>query len=290
MGERQRPRNRLGATNKRRVPLTYYRAANQEPDVQRSPFTRRVDTTGKGHKVFFATLDIIVIAAVIFGIFYSLMVRPDPVVKADDTSYHQVGVYQEAAARLLGDAKNRTKITFSEASVTRPLQKQFPEISAARVELPLVGQRPILRLSIAKPVLRLSGDNGSYVIDGQGTAVARSVDLPQVKGLPVIDDQSSFEIKPGQAALSTASIQFIQTLLSQCRANHVPIKSLTLPAAPLELDLRTKDQHYFVKFYLDGDAGVQTGQFLAARDQFNKDKSGPAQYLDVRVNGKVFYK
>jgi hypothetical protein len=34
----------------------------------------------------------------------------------------------------------------------------------------------------------------------------------------------------------------------------------------------------------------QAGQFLATRNQFNDTNTQPAEYLDVRVPGKVFYK
>jgi hypothetical protein len=70
----------------------------------------------------------------------------------------------------------------------------------------------------------------------------------------------------------------------------VSIKSLTLPKSVQELDLHTSDRTYFVKFYLGGDALQQTGQFLAARHQFDITNSQPAEYLDVRVAGKIFYK
>jgi len=41
---------------------------------------------------------------------------------------------------------------------------------------------------------------------------------------------------------------------------------------------------------MGGDALVQTGQFLAARKEFDISKKQPPEYLDVRVSGKIFYK
>jgi hypothetical protein len=70
----------------------------------------------------------------------------------------------------------------------------------------------------------------------------------------------------------------------------VSVSSLTLPKTAQELDLRTKDRPYYVKFYLGGDALLQAGQFLATRRQFDTSNTQPAEYLDVRVEGKIFYK
>jgi hypothetical protein len=63
-----------------------------------------------------------------------------------------------------------------------------------------------------------------------------------------------------------------------------------LPPKAQELDLRASDQSYYVKFYLGGDAMIQTGQYLAARQKFAQTKQQPGEYLDVRVSGKIFYK
>jgi hypothetical protein len=70
----------------------------------------------------------------------------------------------------------------------------------------------------------------------------------------------------------------------------VPISALSLPAVPEEIDLRASDQPYYVKFYMGGSAVLQTGQFLAARQHFKQTGQLPAQYLDARIAGKVFYK
>jgi hypothetical protein len=63
-----------------------------------------------------------------------------------------------------------------------------------------------------------------------------------------------------------------------------------LPSTAEELDIHTPDRPYYVKFYLAGDALLQTGQYLASRHQFDTTNSQPAEYLDVRIPGKIFYK
>ncbi|MGH7156635.1 MAG: hypothetical protein ACREGG_00760, partial [Candidatus Saccharimonadales bacterium] len=86
------------------------------------------------------------------------------------------------------------------------------------------------------------------------------------------------------------SVGFINTVIAECKHSKVPISSLVLPTTPQELDLHTADQPYYVKFYLGGDVLNEAGQFLAARNHFAQTKQSPSQYLDVRVQGKIFYK
>jgi hypothetical protein len=90
--------------------------------------------------------------------------------------------------------------------------------------------------------------------------------------------------------LSAIDIAFIKAILVHCAKTGIKVDSLTLPTIAQEVDLRTKDRPYFVKFYLGGDSATQIGQFLAARHNFDQTGSQPGEYLDVRVNGKIFYK
>src|SRR5207302_459575 len=101
-------------------------------------------------------------------------------------------------------------------------------------------------------------------------------------------DQSGFKTQAGQPALSSQAVNFIKNIITQCHGAKVPVASLTLPKTAQELDFKAADRPYFVKFYLGGDPVLETGQFLAARHRF--DQTGqPTSYLDVRVNGKIYF-
>lgn len=283
----KQPRN--SKTKIGRSPVnTYYRAANN--DETPSPFTKK--TPKKSAKKFLlGFVDVVLIFILIFILIYSLIVKPNPKVEVNDTSFHTVTAYQTAVQHQLRQLKYRNKISFSENSLASALQKQYPEISAVAVELPLFSQQPKVKLSIAKPSFQINSKGVNYVINSDGVAVAQSSKLPGVKNLITINDQTGFPTNEGTKVLSGDSVSFIETVLSQAKRAKVPISSLEFPSsAPQELNLRTADQPYYVKFYLGGDALTQTGQFLAARQSFNQKHLQPAEYLDVRVGGKIFYK
>jgi hypothetical protein len=78
-------------------------------------------------------------------------------------------------------------------------------------------------------------------------------------------------------------------LAAEIGRKQIPIKDMVLSRSPQEVDLYTNDYGYYTKFYMGGDAVIQAGQYLAARNSFNA-VTAPQQYLDVRIAGKVFYK
>lgn len=272
----------------RRTPVnTYYRA--EPADQSSSPF-RKKSAPKNVRRFFFGFLDIVLILVVLAGLGYSIVISPQPKVILSSPAFHSLGDYQTYANQLFGKLKNRNKITFDEQSITVAIEKKFPEVSSVSTELPLFSERPTLRITVSQASLKISNNGSNYVVDLNGVIVAPTSQLPGAKNLPQIIDQSGFEAKLGQPLLNVGAVDFIKSIIAETKAAKVPLSTLTLPPVAQELDLRSSDQPYFVKFYMGGDALNQAGQYLAARNHFNQANQKPAQYLDVRVPGKIFYK
>ena len=275
----------------RRSALSYYRSG---PPPAKSPFQRT--PRPKRRRYLTKALDWLVVLAVLGGIVYSLLLQPDPSIVLNSTAYHPVEAYRDATAANLKSLKNRNKLTFDEDSLLSSLKQKFPEISDISVDLPLFGQVPTVHIGIAQPSLMLKSAAGStnaterFIVDSKGTVVGSQSNFPAIKDLPLINDETGFGAQIGRSVLSLSDVNFILSVIAQAKKANIPIASLTLPKLAQELDLRTTDRSYFIKFYLAGDALAQSGQFLAARKHFDQTKKQPRQYLDVRVSGKVYFK
>jgi hypothetical protein len=277
--------------SKSKTPLTFYRSAGAKTD-SRSPFrTKEAESKpGKIRSFFAGFLDAVVVFALFALLAYSLVVRPSARVELNSQLFHKQRVYEAYAGKILGDFSYSNKITFSEQNLVTRMQKQFPEIASARVELPILAQTPVIHLRVASPSFILKSGGQSYIVDSEGAAVAKSSDFPSVQNLLEVDDQSGFPSTVGKQVMSADSVRFIKTLEAQSKHANVKLGALTLPKTAQELELRTVDRPYYVKFYLGGNVLQQAGQFLAARHQFDASSTQPAEYLDVRVPGKIFYK
>ena len=276
-----------GRKNYNRAPVTTY-YQSKAADNQASPFKKK-QPRRSGHKILFGAADIILIILVLSGLIYSLMLNAKPKLEVSDLSYRKAGEYQAGIDPLFGSLKNRNKLSFDQAGLIKQIQKKYPEIQSVQVELPFFSQQPKVWLNISKPAFKLSSSGSSYIVDSAGLAVAKSQSLPQLKNLLVLNDQSGYSAGLGKQILASQAVDFINSVITQAKRAKVPVSSLTLPPAAQELDLRTSDAPYYVKFYLGGDALTQSGQFLAARQKFAQS-APPAEYLDVRVSGKIFYK
>jgi hypothetical protein len=207
---------------------------------------------------------------------------------------HDQSAYQAAASDLMADSIwNRNKLTVNTAAVSQGLLKQFPELSSASVTLPLFSKRPIVYIQTDQPALILAARNGSFVIGSTGKALLPATRLPANSKLqlPVVTDQSGLEVRLNHQALTSDSVNFIQTVLAQLKAKGVGAESLVLPVGTSELDLKIAGQPYTVKFNLEsGTAREQSGTFLATKSKLESQHIIPAQYIDVRLDGRAYYK
>jgi len=281
------------AQSRRQTPLgrtavnTYYRSKDQTD--QTSPFKKKPPKKNR-RKYFLGIVDFLVVAFLLIGIVNSLLLNSTPKVSVSDTSYHPASYYLSQTKTSFQGFNNRNKVTFDEAGVTRQIQSHLPEVQSVHIELPFLSSDARVRLVISPPAFKLSGNNQVYIVDSSGLAVAKAASLPKIQKLLTVTDQSGYVVNIGRQVLSSQSVGFIEALANQCQRAKVPISSITLPALPQEVDIRTSDQPYFVKFYLGGDINIQAGQFLASRQKLAQSNTTPVEYLDVRVAGKVFYK
>jgi hypothetical protein len=206
---------------------------------------------------------------------------------------HDTSEYQKTAEQLFDKSfLNRNKLTFNASAIETGMKAKYPELDDVAITLPLIGTRPIMYIQPTRPALVLNtANNGSYVIDANGTALIADSSQAALKSLPTINDLSGLKVSIGKRALSSSSVAFIQTITHQLNAQGVSISSLTLPTNSDELDVAIAGKPYFVKFNLaTTDAAQQAGTFLAVQQKLIRQGITPAQYVDVRVDGRAYYK
>lgn len=233
-----------------------------------------------------------IIAAIIACFLFSLTLSADPAVSTvndEPAAYRPLTDYAAAAKELIAENPgNRTKLTINTKNIEQALIERFPELEAAVLRLPILGRKPSLIVDISSPVVLLAAFNKVYAVNSNGMITADAAALPSEakSGLPVVHDRSGLEVSVGSQAVTTETISFIRSIKAQLDAKQLKVVELALPAAWGQLDIRLDGVKYYIKTDTSGDARVQMGSYLAVIEQGIR----PAEYIDVRVEGKVFYK
>ncbi len=221
-------------------------------------------------------------------------------VQTSDAPFMQdSGVYARKASELFdATAANRNKLTVDSSQIAAQLKREFPELQDVSVLLPLFGDQPTIYIRPAEPALMLSAGSGTFVIDENGRAVAEaatgSSSSMTTLRIPLVTDQSGIQVKAGSQVLPRSSTVFIRTVVAQLKAQKIGIKSLVLPAVASELDVYVLDAPYFVKYNMHDanaqTAALQAGTYAATLKHLAKQGIVPTQYIDVRLEGRAYYK
>lgn len=228
---------------------------------------------------------------------YSFWLQPVPrisVVSQPGTIYRETKLYQdEIEAIWRKSIFNQTKLTVRSGTIRNDILLRFPELADVVVELPLLGKRPAITLTPAKPALQLMSPNGVFYVSSTGRVMAEVDDVTknQLDSLPLIRDEGGLDAEVGKIVIPQQQAVFLQKLYAQLAAAKVAVQSMTLPStAANQADVRIDGLPYYIKFSIDTEPRQGVGMYLAARDKLQNDGVTPAEYLDVRVEEKVFYR
>lgn len=204
-------------------------------------------------------------------------------------SYIQTtSVYTAASQKLLeSSVTNRSKLTVDTRGISQKIKDEFPELTAVSMSIPLISNRPVIYIQPATPSIVLQSVEGNYVLNSMGDVLAKTNSLPE--GVPLLVDQSGLTPRPGKQVVPSGTISFAQAIEYQFSAAHLTISTFVLPqGSPYELDVRLESRPYAIRFNLESSAMTQSGAAIAAIQQIGN--TVPADYIDVRVPGRVYYK
>jgi hypothetical protein len=236
-----------------------------------------------------------------FGVvLYEMQLSTDPKIvslsdSSDEPFLQETSVYETAASKFFeSSATNRNKLTVNSSKIAADLEKAFPELDDVSVSLPMIGDQATVYIHPANPSMVLVSQNGSFVLDDQGRALAVAGSQVSSLQLPSVTDQSGLAVSVGKPALPRSATQFISDVVAQLKAQRISVQSMTLPSASSELDVYIAGQPYFVKFNIHNSsqdsAKVQAGTYVAMKQWLEGQKLTPGQYIDVRIEGRAYYK
>lgn len=236
--------------------------------------------------------------AIIVAFVSVLSLSTDPKVVPLDSSggvfLQPMAAYEQAAQQLFNKSLlNHNKLTVDTNGISSQLKRQFPELSVVNITLPLIGHRPIIYVAGASPELLLQANDGhGYIVDTTGRIIGTAGTNAAVSlHLLNLRDDDSGAVNVGQLVISSKTVAFIEIVQYQIEQKNLKSTSYVLPPGTNELDVYLDGQHYFVKFNLASDTALQqVGTFLAVKHSLEGRGITPSNYIDVRVDGRAYYK
>ncbi|MES2971936.1 MAG: hypothetical protein V4702_06470 [Patescibacteria group bacterium] len=293
--ERMRPR----ASSNPKV-FSYYARGSSSSDnnVGRGDEKNQVRTRTGGSQHWVRLLpSYIALVIITIALVYATLLQPTPriiLLNSPGTIHRDAGVYDTAMRNIWKQSLlNRSKLTVSSRDISSKIQEEFNELAAVNIQLPLLGSRPTVVLTPARPSFQLVGSNGSFYVAESGKVMSRIEDVSQneLGEVPIIRDESGITAEPGKSILSSQETNHLVRLFNQLKSANVEVLSIVLPKnAAQQADVRLVGQQYYIKFSIDVDPRQAVGTYLAAAEKFKADNVAPQEYVDVRVEEKIFYR
>lgn len=238
---------------------------------------------------------IVAVVCLCLSAVYTTTLQPKAVLRTEKNSVtlRDESAYREYIEKTLSSSVlNKSKLTFDVKKFEKEMVLEFPELSSVSVSIPLISHKPIISIYAQQPSLLMGSEKGVFILNKNGQAIVKASAQQPVEGLtiPLVRDEANIPIELGKGALTSQDVAFITTIVSQFENKKIGIDSLTLPPLASELRVKLTGEKYYIKFSLLTNPRVVSGQYFAARKKFIADNITPSEYVDSRVEEKIFFK
>ncbi|HUD03594.1 MAG TPA: hypothetical protein VMR51_02285 [Patescibacteria group bacterium] len=283
-------------SNNQRV-ISYYTASRHQLDsFERNTGSLQDDSLlhRRMHKIHQLWFVVAVIAVLIVTLGYLGTLNHNPYVSIDGPAYRSLSNYQKTVASVFGHSfKDQIKPLLNSGKLEVAVEQVVPEAQSVVVKSTLFGHRPEVKITTADPLAIFSqpGSTG-YIISVRGHLLLPVGDSNiQLSSLPVLQNQTGLNGKAGEQFMIPDEATAFANLLVQLKADdNLSAVSFSLSVTPQELLVHEPGRGYSDKFLLNADIAKQYGALRATEKKLNSMGQTPAEYIDVRLADKVYYK
>lgn len=230
----------------------------------------------------------LVAVALGYGIFQSIAIPKVVAVATErpiDAQYYEQKIQQYLNGRPL----ERSRVALNVERLAQYLQvNDAPEVLAVSPDMSFDGLGTSrLQLVMRRPVIAWRTGSSNLYVDDQGVAFARNYHPePTVK----VVDETGIVTKDNKVLASNRFLGFIGRVVGRMKASGLTVTQVALPAnTTRQVAVTVEGVNYPIKYSVDRPVGEQTEDAVRAI-RYLADKGIGAEYLDVRVSGKAFYK
>jgi hypothetical protein len=164
-----------------------------------------------------------------------------------------------------------------------------PEVAAVSPDMVFAGfGTSQLRLTIRQPAVAWKTGSANLYVDDTGTAFERSYyGEPTVR----VVDQTGIVARDNKVLASNRFLGFIGRVIGQMKSQGYHVNQVDLPAGTSrQITVLVDGLGYSIKFSVDRPVGEQAEDAARAIQYFASRAIAPAEYVDVRISQKAFYR
>ncbi len=201
-------------------------------------------------------------------------------------SSSRVGEIKAEAEKLISASwKQRNLLSFDDADFVLKLQQADPLLRSVGVRRQWFHAIAVTAV-LKQPSLGWSTGNQKYLLDRDGSAIGL---LASGTTLPVVTDGSNLPVQIGQQVASPRFVAFCMQLVPALSASGMGVTGLSVKDTTLDLSVSV-NKGYRLVFDTGRDVGEELADLKSVQALLAAQKKTPAEYIDLRIAGKAYYK
>lgn len=180
-------------------------------------------------------------------------------------------------------------INLSERRLTQFMQVQHPEVSSVDVQRQWFGPGGSIVVQFRTPIVAWQVADSRFFVDASGVAFTKHYGPPPALQ---VEDASGYtpELAANGSVASQRFIGYLGQLLGELRAQDMAtVERVVIPPTSRQLNIYLEGRPYPIKTHVDRDPYVQVADIKNALAFFDEKQITP-EYIDVRVEGKAYYR
>jgi len=194
-------------------------------------------------------------------------------------------IQQEALKIVHGSLAQSNLLTLDGPALAASLQKADPLLRDVNVRRHW-SHGVVISTTLKKPSLGWSTDNQKYLLDYDGTAIET---LSLGSGLPVVTDGSNLPVHVGQKVVSNQFVSFVLAMVPALSKAGYVVTGMDVKETTLDLNVST-NKGYRLVLDTSREVGGEMADLAAVQKLLSSQHKAPHEYIDLRIEGKAYYK
>jgi cell division septal protein FtsQ len=197
----------------------------------------------------------------------------------------QVEIRTETERIIKDKWRQRNLLTINDGELVSDLQQGDPLLKSVEVRRKWF-HSIVVKATLKQPSMGWTSGNQRYLLDRDGTAIGV---LAADSKLPVVVDGSNLPVQMGARVAPARLVAFVTALVPALAAEGYSVTGLEVKDTTLDLNVTT-DKGYQLVFDTGRTVGEEIYDLRAVKGLLATQKKTPAEYIDLRIAGKAYYK
>jgi len=266
-------------------------AANERKAELKSDRLKKHELRGRRRALFVGLLLLLCVIAALYYLIsqyigtirVTQLLPVQAVINSPSQQQYQTGIIKY----LQSHPGERFRFSLNNTKLSEAINKEFPEVERIDSDGGSFGYGNFT-VTLRQPVASWKLAEKQYFVDAHGEAFEKNyLNTPDVN----VIDNSGASLSKGNAIASQGFLRFLGRLVALVDESGLGrVTEATLPPnTTREVDIRIEGRGYFVKTHTDRDPASEV-EDLKRVAKYLEDRKITPQYIDIRVEGRAFYK